>query len=174
MPAGVVVGFFRISPTMKIKVTAVLLAASLAFAGSSLVQAADSAAAPRVINIHAGAGNTMTFDVTSIAATPGEPLKVVLTNAGTLPKTVMGHNWVLLHPGNDPVAFAAAGAAEPENGYIPTKLKGQILAHIALLGPGETGEVTFNAPSEPGEYPFLCAFPAHCLVGMRGLLVVKK
>jgi azurin len=157
---------------MKTKI-AVLLAVASAFFACSQVRAADASAAPRVIQIHAGAGNTMTFDVKSITAAPGESLKVVLTNVGTLPKTVMGHNWILLNAGNDPVAFAAAGAAEVENGYLPTKLKDKVLAHIALLGPGETGEVTFNAPTQPGEYPFLCAFPAHCLVGMKGVLVVK-
>lgn len=158
---------------MKTKITAALLSVMLAVAGASWARAADPAATPRVVKIHAGTGNTMTFDVTSIAATPGESITVVLTNAGTLPKTVMGHNWILLTAGNDPVAFAAAGASEPEHGYIPSKLKDKIVAYIALLGPGETGEVTFNAPTEPGEYPFLCAFPAHCLVGMRGVLVVK-
>jgi len=159
---------------MKTKFNTVLLVTAFACCGWSLARAAESAAASRVVNIRGGVGNTMTFDVTSITAAPGEALKVVLTNAGTLPKEVMGHNWILLAAGNDPVAFAAAGAAEPENGYIPTKLKAKIVAYIALLGPGETGEVTFNAPTEPGEYPFLCAFPAHCLVGMRGVLVVKK
>jgi azurin len=82
-------------------------------------------------------------------------------------------NWILLTAGNDPVAFAAAGAAEAENGYIPSNLKDKIVACIALLGPGETGEVTFNAPTQPGEHPFLRTFPAHCLVGLRGVLVAK-
>ena len=158
---------------MKTIITTALLSVSLAFSGLLLARAGEAAATPRVINIRAGVGNTMTFDVTRITAAPGEPLKVVLTNAGTLPKTVMGHNWVLLTPGNDPVAFSAAGLAEAENSYIPTKLKDKIVAYIPLLGPGETREVTFNAPTEPGEYPFLCAFPSHCLVGMRGVLVVK-
>ena len=114
------------------------------------------------------------FDVTSIAATPGESIKVILTNAGTLPKSVMGHNWILLTAGSDPVAFAAAATTAAESGYIPAKLKDKILAFIPLLGPGESGEVTFMAPMEPGEYPFLCSFPGHCLVGMKGVLVVKK
>ncbi len=158
---------------MKTKFTVALLAAALTCSGSLVVRAAETASVPRVIAIRGGVGNTMTFDVSRITAAPGESIKVVLTNAGTLPKTVMGHNWILLATGSDPVEFAAAGAAEPDNGYIAAKQKGRILAYIALLGPGETGEVTFNAPTAPGEYPFLCAFPAHCLVGMRGVLVVK-
>jgi azurin len=159
---------------MKSKSTAVFLLVTAAFCGSLLMRAADSAAAPRVIKIRAGAGNAMKFDVTSISAAPGESIKVVLTHAGTLPKNVMGHNWILLIAGNDPVAFAAAAATEAANGYIPAKLKDKIVAFIPLLGPKESGEVTFSAPMEPGEYPFLCSFPGHCLVGMKGVLVVKK
>ena len=86
----------------------------------------------------------------------------------------MGHNWVLLTAGSDPVAFAAAAASDGASGYIPSKMKDKIVAFVALLGPNEVGEVTFKAPMAPGEYPFLCTFPAHCLVGMRGVLVVKK
>jgi len=149
------------------------LVALAAMAASHFGLAAEPAAAPRVIKITAGAENAMKFDVTSISASPGELITVVLTNAGTLPKTVMGHNWILLQPGTDPVAFAAAASSETENGYIPSKPGGSMLAHINLLGPGESGEVTFTAPREPGQYPFLCSFPAHCLVGMKGVLVVK-
>jgi len=159
---------------MKSRLSALLLLVMAAFGGSLVMRAADAAAAPRVVKIRAGVANAMKFDVTSISAAPGESITVVLTHAGTLPKNVMGHNWVLLNAGNDPVAFAAAAAKEPENGYIPTELKGKILAFIALLGPGETGEITFMAPREPGDYPFLCTFPGHCIVGMRGILVVKQ
>src|SRR5687768_14370729 len=77
--------------------------------------AADSAPAPRVVKIRAGVENAMKFDVGTITAVPGETIKVVLANASTLPKDVMGHIWVLLPAGSDPVAFAAAGAAEPKN-----------------------------------------------------------
>jgi len=157
---------------MKTKITSLLTVLALMVA-APLGLRAESAAAPRVINIVAGAGNQMKFDVTTITAAPGELIKVVLKNAGTLPKEVMGHNWILLKSGTDPVAFAAASAQNASNGYIPIKPDDRMLAHINLLGPNETGEVTFNAPATPGDYPFLCAFPAHCLVGMKGLLVVK-
>ena len=53
-------------------------------------------------------------------------------------------------------------------------MKDKVLAVIGMLGPNETGEVLFTAPAEPGEYPFLCCFPAHCQIGMKGVLVVKK
>ena len=158
---------------MKLPSRALALIASALLLGP-LLRAAEDAAAARTINIRAGVDNAMKFDVVNLTAEPGETVKVVLTNASTLPKEVMGHNWVLLLPGTDPVAFAAAGASEPKNDYIPAKMKDKVVAAVAMLGPKQTGEVTFKVPTTPGEYPFLCAFPAHCVVGMKGVLVVKK
>lgn len=158
---------------MKLSRRLLFFAALISF-GTSMLRAAESSAEPRVVKIRAGVDNAMKFDVGSIPAAPGEALKVILTNASSLPKNVMGHNWVLLTKGTDPLPFSSAAAAEAANGYIPAKQREKIVAFIALLGPSETGEVVFQAPSEPGEYPFLCTFPAHCAVGMRGVLVVKK
>jgi len=158
---------------MKFKLFVLLFVLAVVSARLSLLSAGD-AAVPRTVKIRAGVDNAMKFDVTSIPAAPGEMIKVVLTNAMTLPKDVMGHNWILLTAGSDPVAFAAAAASDAASGYIPSKLKDKIIAFIALLGPNEVGEVTFKAPTEPGEYPFLCSFPAHCLIGMKGVVVVKK
>ena len=134
---------------------------------------AAEGAAPRVVKIRAGVDNAMKFDVSSITVAPGESIKVVLTNHMTLPKEVMGHNWVLLAAGTDAAAFAAAAAPEPANGYIPAKMKDKVLATIGVLGPKESGEVVFTAPAKPGDYPFLCSFPGHFLTGMKGTLVVK-
>jgi azurin len=119
------------------------------------------------------AGDTLKFSITRIDAAPGEALDVVLTNAGTLPREVMGHNWILLKRGSDPEAFASAALGAKDTGYIPPSLKDEIVAHIDLLGPGKSGDVLFNAPAIPGTYPFLCSFPGHILSGMKGALVVK-
>lgn len=153
-----------------LRVCCVLIAVSLVRV--SMLRAADDA--PRVVQIHAGIGNAVKFDVTRISAAPGETIKVILTNSSTLPKNLMGHNWFLLKAGSDVVAFATAAAPEAANGYFPAKLSDQVIAHIGLLGPGQSGDVTFKSPSEPGDYPFLCSFPGHALIGMRGLLVVGK
>lgn len=152
----------------------VLICALALIGGRSQLAAADPAPAPRTVKIKSGVDNAMKFNVGVITAAPGETIKVVLTNATTLPKEVMGHNWVLLTAGTDPVAFAAAATGDAANGYIPAKLKEKVLAVIGLLGPNEIGEVTFKVPSAAGEYPFLCSFPAHCVIGMKGMLVVKK
>ena len=138
------------------------------------------AAGPRVIEITAN--DTMKYIIGDKQSDPagglkievkaGEQIKVVLTNTGQLPKEAMGHNWVLLKAGTDVMAFATAGATARESDYVAPALKEQVLASIPLLGPRKSGEVVFTVPAA-GEYPFLCTFPAHFAVGMKGTLVAK-
>lgn len=144
---------------------------SASSSGSAAAAEAKPAAAIRTIEITAG--DNMKFSLATIEAKPGEEIKVVLTNVGTQPKEVMGHNWVLLKSGTDVAAFSAAGAAAKATDFIPEALKGQIIAHTVLLGPRKSDEVTFKAPDAPGDYPYLCSFPAHYQVGMKGVLTVK-
>lgn len=128
---------------------------------------------PPTRTISITAGDNLRFSVTKIEAQPGERLQVQLHNAGTLPKNVMGHNWILLQAGQNPDAYAAAAMVAAADNYEPKKLMTEVLTGIPLLGPGETQTVTFTAPSAPGTYPYLCSFPAHCAAGMRGTLVVR-
>jgi azurin len=162
---------------MKISMGWMGLAAAVLVSGcgrqeASAPQGATAPAAPREVDITAN--DTMKFNVTSIEARPGEYMTVVLTNTGALPETVMAHNWILLKAGSDPAAFSAAGAAYKDLGYIAPELADEVLARIGLQGPRKSGEVTFRAPEAPGEYPFLCSFPAHFQAGMHGVLVVKQ
>jgi azurin len=138
---------------------------------TSAPAAAAAPAGPREIDITAG--DTMKYDVTQIDAKAGEDIKVILTNSGTQPVEVMGHNWVLLKAGTDVAAFDAAALMSKDTGYIPAALKDEIIAQIPLQGPRKSGEVEFNAPTAPGDYPFLCTFPAHYQTGMKGTLTVK-
>jgi azurin len=138
---------------------------------SSASAPAADANAPQTIEITAG--DTMKYSVTAITAKPGEDLKVILTNNGTNPIEVMGHNWVLLQAGSDVAAFDTAALSSKDTNYIPTALAGEIIAKIDLLGPRKSGEADFKAPTTPGDYPFLCTFPAHYQTGMKGVLTVK-
>jgi azurin len=137
----------------------------------STTAAAPAPAGPRTVEITAG--DTMKYSLTQIDAKPGEDLKVILTNIGTQPVTVMGHNWVLLKAGTDVAAFDAAALTSKDTNYIPAAMADQMLAHIDLLGPRKSGEADFTAPTAPGDYPFLCTFPAHYQTGMKGTLTVK-
>jgi azurin len=123
----------------------------------------------RVIEITAN--DQMKFSLATIEAKAGEELKVVLTNVGTLPKEAMGHNWVLLKAGTDPMAFGMASMTAKDNNYIAPAMKDQVVAFIPILGPKQSGDTTFKAPAA-GEYPFICSFPGHVAL-MKGTLTVK-
>ncbi|WP_414662083.1 plastocyanin/azurin family copper-binding protein [Horticoccus sp. 23ND18S-11] len=130
---------------------------------------APAAAAGRVIEITAN--DQMKFSLANIDAKAGEDLKVVFTNAGTLPKEAMGHNWVLLKAGVDVTAFATTAMTAKETDYVPASLKDQVIASTKVLGPKQTAEVSFKAPAA-GTYTFICSFPGHYMI-MKGTLTVK-
>ena len=118
--------------------------------------------------------DTMKFSVTEIKAKPGEKLSVTLVNLGTTPKFSMGHNWLLLTADAPMDAFLVAAAEAATNDYVPQNdHRASILAVTKLLGPNERDTVTFTAPATAGSYPFICSFPGHYQVGMRGMLIVE-
>jgi len=117
--------------------------------------------------------DTMKYNLAKIQATPGEKLTVVLKSEGLAPKATMAHNWVLLKAGADPMSYAMSAMSAVKEGYEPKSLSSQVIASIPQLGPKETAKTTFTVPTTPGTYPFLCSFPAHCMAGMKGVLVVK-
>lgn len=145
-------------------------ASAPAAAAPAAAAPAAAPAAPRVIEI--SANDTMKFSVTAIEAKAGETIKIVFTNNGSLPKEAMGHNLVVLKPGTDGGAFSAAAMAAKATDYIPDALKDQVLAHTAILGPRQSHELVLK-DLKAGEYPFVCSFPAHFQVGMKGVLSVK-
>ena len=71
----------------------------------------------------------------------------------------MGHNWVLLTAGTDPNGYSRLAQSAKATNYQPPALASRVIATIPVLGPHETGSVTFTAPSAPGTYPYLCSFP---------------
>jgi azurin len=117
--------------------------------------------------------DNMKFDVTAIRAKPGERIRVVLTTVGKMPKIAMAHNFVLLKKGAAVDAFIQASALARATDFIPPAQKEDVLAATGLAGAGETVEVTFTAPKVSGAYPYVCSFPGHYALGMRGMLTVR-
>jgi azurin len=135
--------------------------------------ASTSSNASAVATLEFTGNDSMKFNLTRAEVRAGQEVKVILTNIGSMPKAAMGHNWVLLQKGTDVVAFDKAAIQAAATDYIPASFKDQVIAHTKLLGPKQSDEITFTAPTEPGEYVFLCSFPAHYQAGMKGVLVVK-
>jgi azurin len=109
----------------------------------------------------------------TISAEPGEQIRIRLTTESTLPATAMAHNWLLLAMETDVQAFANAATKARDNDYVPADMEDQIIAQTGLAAGGETVEVTFTAPEEPGDYDYICSFPGHFAADMRGVLNVE-
>lgn len=84
------------------------------------------------------------YDPATITVTAGQEVTIRFTNDDQNP--IPGHDWVL-------------------EGYEDD-------ASTPVAANGETVEVTFTAPSEPGDYTFYCSVPGHRGNGMEGTFTV--
>jgi len=86
----------------------------------------------------------------------------------------MTHNLVIVKKGDAIEKITELsenlGLDGPAQNYVPDSEL--ILFHTGLLEPGKSESLFFEAPTEPGEYRYLCTFPGHARV-MRGTLIVK-
>jgi len=140
------------------------------FVGVALLGASALSAKTVVVE----GNDQMKFDVNKIEAPAGSELTIVFKNVGNMPKAAMGHNLVVLKPGTNPMEFAQKAAASPQTEYLPPDMMDTILATTKMLGPKEEDTITFTLPDEPGELVYLCSFPAHYMVGMKGVIVVTE
>ncbi len=98
---------------------------------------------------------------------------VELTHSGSLPKAVMGHNWVLSKSA-DMAGIATDGmAAGIDKNYLKEG-DTRVIAHTKIIGAGEKDSVTFDVSKlTAGEsYEFFCSFPGHNSM-MKGAIVLK-
>ncbi|HEY0966356.1 MAG TPA: plastocyanin/azurin family copper-binding protein [Opitutaceae bacterium] len=137
----------------------------------ALFSASAASAAPREIVI---TGNdSMKFNVTKIEVAAGEEITITFQNVGTMPKQAMGHNLILLKKDVNAQAYASAALKAAATEYVPAALADQVIGHTKLLGPKQKDSFTFKAPTEAGDYTYLCSFPAHFVAGMKGVMTVK-
>ena len=114
--------------------------------------------------------NQMQFAPRELRVKAGTKVRLIFDNPD-----LMMHNLVLLARGAEEEVGALADklAADPDGmakGYVPTSPK--VLHATPLVAPNGKAELTFDAPNEPGAYPYICTFPGHWRV-MRGVLIVE-
>lgn len=98
---------------------------------------------------------------------------VNLKHSGSLPKNVMGHNWVLSKEADmQPIATDGLSAGIDKN-YLKDG-DARVIAHTKLIGAGENDSVTFDVSKlAAGEkYGFFCSFPGHISM-MKGTVTLK-
>lgn len=112
----------------------------------------------------------LTYATRTVHVRRGEAIELILRNPDVVP-----HNWALIRPGS----LAAVGElanrliSDPEavaRHYIPES--DDVLVYTDVVPPGEAFTVYFQAPDQPGRYPYLCTFPGHWMV-MNGVMVVE-
>jgi azurin len=114
--------------------------------------------------------NQLQFSPKELRVKAGAPVRVIFENPD-----LMQHNWVLVERGADEEVGVLADqmAVKPDGmqkSFIPETPK--VLRATALVNPSGRAELQFEAPKEPGNYPFLCTFPGHWRI-MRGTLIVE-
>ncbi|MBA1200973.1 azurin [Pseudomonas capeferrum] len=141
---------------------------ALAFFALTLSSAAWSADACSVV-IHST--DQMTYDLKTIAVSEScKAFTVNLRHTGTLPRNIMGHNWVLTRR-DDMKGVADDGAKAGEAADYIQPGDSRVLAHTRLIAGGETDSITFDTSVlKTGEaYEFFCSYPFHSSM-MKGVL----
>jgi len=111
------------------------------------------------------------FRYSTDALTAPAGSKVTLTfNNLTNPDDEVGHNWVLVQPGQEESVLANGIAAGDDNDWLDVDDPG-IIAATKLIEGDDSDEVTFDAPAA-GSYTFLCTFPEHFQGGMKGTFTI--
>jgi azurin len=144
-----------------------LVAVSLLTLASSQLMAAEC-------KVTVDSTDQMSFDTKAIEIDKScKTFTVELKHSGSMPKTVMGHNWVLSKEADmQPIATAGLAAGIDKN-YLPEG-DARIIAHTKIIGAGETDSVTFDVSKlAAGEaYGFFCSFPGHIAM-MKGTVTLK-
>jgi len=119
------------------------------------------------------ANDAMQFDKKTISVPAScSTFTVTLKNIGKLPRSAMGHDWVLTRKADKQAVLSAGAAAGLDHGYLKAGDK-RVIAHTRLLGGGQADSATFAvADLKQGPFEYFCSFPGHAAL-MTGTLVVQ-
>ena len=112
----------------------------------------------------------MAYDKETIAVQAGKPVLFVLENADAMP-----HNFVITKPGQmqsigEQAEKEAQNPAFAKQGFVPKS--SEILVASGLMQPQASQKITFNVPTEPGVYPYVCTYPGHWMRMFGAMYVV--
>ncbi|EXF95188.1 azurin [Pseudomonas fluorescens HK44] len=144
-----------------------LVAVSLLTLASSQLMAAEC-------KVDVDSTDQMSYNTQSITIDKScKTFTVNLTHSGSLPKNVMGHNWVLSKTADMAGITTDGMAAGIDKNYLKEG-DTRIIAHTKIIGAGEKDSVTFDVSKlTAGEsYQFFCSFPGHNSM-MKGAVVLK-
>jgi len=113
----------------------------------------------------------MRYDLGYFAVAAGRPVQIVLENHDLMP-----HNLVITQPGKLKEVVNLGLLAGPQGGwkglpYVPQSE--WVLAATEMVQAYQSDRITFEAPQQVGEYPYVCTFPQHWY-RMYGVMVVVE
>ena len=113
----------------------------------------------------------MIFDKETLVVEAGKPVEFRFSNGDAMP-----HNLVILRPGAlEEVGLLAEATARDadakERHYVPKS--DTVLLASRLLDSGQSQVLSFEAPKEPGVYPYVCTYPGHWRRMVGALYVVS-
>lgn len=120
------------------------------------------------VNVEATA--TMAFNVKEIKVPKKcKEITLKLTNTGTMPKAIMGHNVVISKTADMEAVNKNGLAAGLANNYVK-KNDTKVIGHTAVIGGGEstTAKIKLTNLKTSESYSFFCSFPGHSAI-MKGV-----
>ena len=116
----------------------------------------------------------MKYSVERFTVRTGQPVKLIFSNPDAT-----DHNLVIVEPeALEEVGMAAnemaKEAGNARSDFVPPDKEHLIIGYAPMIGPTRGSQVhvlRFEAPKEPGIYPYVCTFPGHWVV-MTGEMVV--
>jgi len=115
------------------------------------------------------------YDIKEFTVKAGQKVKLTIVNPADS-VTKQPHNILIVKKGKKEAVgnLANLGLADPDfitkKNCIPDSP--DILFSSKLVLPGKSETIEFTAPSDPGDYPYLCTYPGHWIL-MNGLMKVK-
>jgi putative heme-binding domain-containing protein len=114
----------------------------------------------------------MIYDKERIVVQAGKAVEFRFTNSDHMP-----HNFAIVQPGSlEEIGMLAEATARDADAkdrqYVPKSNK--VMLASRLLEPGQNQALTFEAPSTPGVYPYVCTYPGHWRRMFGALYVVEN
>ena len=113
----------------------------------------------------------MRFNKSTLTVNAGAKVALEVLNDDP---TKMMHNWALVKKGSLNKVLQAALTLGPkaiELNFVPDI--SEVLASTPQVAPDRKYTLYFTAPTEPGQYPYVCTYPGHGQL-MRGILNVVR
>lgn len=113
----------------------------------------------------------MRYDVELFQVKPGSRVRLTFKN-----NDEMQHNLlVLARGGNKPLQIAqkawALGTEAVKKDFVPDSP--DVLFHVRVLNPHQSDSISFVAPAQEGDYPYVCTLPGHAF-SMKGIMRVTQ